>query len=174
MIYKGKDIDIRPGDVILYHYGFIWHDPERYLSYMNRKFTGSFYNHGGIVTTSWGRLFINEALGRGVFSRPLDRYLEREKSKLIVLRYVPQPPAEEICVKANSILGTPYDRAAFVFYQPVYRTFGCWLGTKGKGSERTMGCIEYIAWCYGRPKAYLYTSAEMMADPRFKIIYQEK
>jgi hypothetical protein len=70
--------------------------------------------------------------------------------------------------------GAPYDYAAFVFYQPVYRVCKNWLGSTGRNAEKTMGCIEYMAWCYSRPKWYLYTCAEMTKDYMFEIIYQEK
>jgi hypothetical protein len=174
MIYKGTDIDFQPGDVILFRYGFIWHELERYLSAINRAFTGSYYNHGGIVVKSNDMLLINESVGKGVISRPLVLNLEREKIKLIVLRSRVKQGIDEVCKRAVIKQGTPYDYAAFVFYQPVYRVFKKWLGPTGARAEKTMGCIEYMAWCYSRPQWYLYTAAEMTKDYMFEIIYQEK
>jgi hypothetical protein len=128
MIYKGTDIDFQPGDVILFRYGFIWHELERYLSAINRAFTGSYYNHGGIVVKSNDMLLINESVGKGVISRPLLLNLEREKTKLIVLRSRVKQGIDEVCKKRSS------SRARHTITAPLFFINLC-TGSLKNGSD---------------------------------------
>jgi hypothetical protein len=50
------------------------------MSAINRAFTGSFYNHGGIIVKS-NDILLNESVGKGVVSRPLSQPLEGRKQR---------------------------------------------------------------------------------------------
>lgn len=173
MEYKGKQLDLQSGDVILYRTGFVWTHPITYLSAAIRFFTGVEYNHAAVVVSSWGVPMINEAIGKGIIQRPLAEHLERHKSKIFVLR--PTAPLEEsaFCIHANSALGRSYDTTALVFHHLWYRLTKRWTGSTREKAEKKMVCSEYVAWCHRLENWWLYSSAELLVSKGFTPYYIE-
>jgi hypothetical protein len=144
-----------------------------WLSALVRYFTRCKYNHCAVIVMNWGVPFINEALGHGVVSRPAAVHLERSKTKIMIIRPT-QPQFEQFfCVRANSKLGTPYDRCNLTYQQLIYRRTGLWIGKKGKGAEKHMVCSEYVAWCHQLEKWWLSSTKEVMNHDGFEIFFVE-
>jgi hypothetical protein len=173
MIYRGQYIDLRSGDVVLFRNEFVWRHPKTWISAAVRFFTKCYYNHCGIIIFDWNMPMINEATGKGVIARPLKEYLERNKTKIIILRFSPMPPERAIAMRANAKLGTKYDVGSLVIHQLIYRTLGIWIGRTEEQAEKKMVCSEYVAWCFRLNNWWLYSSAEIFNDNRFTKIYQE-
>jgi hypothetical protein len=172
--YKGEKIELRSGDVVLFRNEFVLTHPKTWLSAAVRFFTKCQYNHCGIIVSSWCTFMINEAKGYGIVTSPANRYLQRNKTKILILRFSPQPSERAICTRANSKLATKYDRSNLVIHQVILRTLGIWIGRTEKAAENKMVCSEYVAWCFELEEWWLYSAAEILKDQRFRIIYQEK
>ncbi|MFL5786733.1 MAG: hypothetical protein ACJ748_01660, partial [Flavisolibacter sp.] len=174
VLYKNKKLLwLQPGDVVLFRSDFVPYIPLRYVSAGVRGFTGVNLNHAGQIVSSWGRLMINEAKGSGVIARPLEYYLERYKTSIVILRPKKAIVEKEFCIKANDKLGTHYDLASLLIHQAWYRITGEWIGKTGPAADNAMECAEYVAWCHGRPDPYLYSVRELLLDDYFEIIYEE-
>jgi hypothetical protein len=174
MIYKGREIDIQSGDIILFRNEFVWSRPRTYLSTAIRGFTKCYYNHSGIIVNDWDTLMINESLIEGVISRPLEQHIERSKTKILVRR--PKVPLVEkdFCSRANSKLGIPYGFKDLLLNEPLYRIFGIWLGHTSEHAEKAMVCTQYIAWCHKLENWWLYSDRELLESDYFVTTYQEK
>lgn len=173
MKYKGEDIDLRNGDIILFRSNFTWSDPMTFLSAAIRFLTRSFFNHCAVVVQYAGFLQINEALADGVVSRPLEGHLDRADSEIMVLRPRIAIDNAAFTKRATSKVGIPYDYSALILFQLLYRLTGIWIGKKYKSAERCMVCSEYAAWCYDLPGWWYYSVKELMISNVFDVVYYE-
>lgn len=176
--------EIKAGDIIIFRNEFAPAIPMTYLSAAIRFFTQCPYNHSALVVENNGVLFLNEALAGGVWSRPLAKFLERGKHTFMgVLR-----PKQEILspitfsINANDLVGIKYDFESLIFHQSVYRIpkllglkrFGRWIGSRNENATAKMVCSEYCAWAHGLPEWWLMSTAELIHNENFELIYQEK
>lgn len=173
MIYKGNDIDVRSGDVVLCRSELVPYNPLRYVSLAIREVTGVNYNHAKVVVGNWNKLMLNEAKAFGVIARPIEDSLNQYKTKIAILR--PKAPIIErdFCIRANSKLGVPYDYRNLFIDQIQFRETGVWKGLTGVESEKKMECAEYVAWCHGLPEAWKYSIRELLLSNYFNVIYEE-
>jgi hypothetical protein len=174
MDYKGKYLDIKSGDVILFRSEFVWKQPVTWLSVLVRFFTKCYYNHCGIIIKNWGVPFVNESLAKGVVTRPLQEHIVRSKTKILIIR--PKWNFEEkmMCVRSNSMLGEKYGFSTLLFYQLFYRITGKWIGRAKEAAEKDgMVCSEYVAWCFNLNKWWLYSAKELLNSGMFKVVYKE-
>lgn len=175
MIYKGQNIQVQSGDVVLFHSGFLWYRPMTYLSAAIRLFTKCYYNHTGLIVSNWQVHFINEALAQGVTARPLQDHIHRSKTNILILRPKTPIAEEQFCVKANGEVGENYDYRNLLIYQLIYRIIHTWVGTKNDAAVKDgFVCSEYVAWAYNLPNWWKYSTAEIYKSDQFQIIYQEK
>lgn len=174
IIYKEEELDLRPGDIILYRNEFILKEPMTYVSAAVRYFTNSYYNHCAIVVETEQGLMINEAIAEGIVSRPLEEHLERTKSKICVLRSKQPVYDRSLNDRAMSKVGAEYDFMSLIVYQVIYRTTGIWIGRKRQSAERVMVCSEYVAWVYSMPEWWLASVKEIQQSDLFEVVYQEK
>jgi hypothetical protein len=77
-------------------------------------------------------------------------------------------------MRANSKVGSKYDLKSLVWFQMVYRITGTWIGPTGEAAVNDgMECAEYVAWCHGLPKSWLYSSRELHDDALFETVFIE-
>jgi hypothetical protein len=173
ILYKNTIVDIRSGDIILFRNEFVWSRPITWLCAAIRFFTRVQYNHAGVVVSSWGVLMLNEAFGRGIITRQLDRCLQRKKTRILVLKPIKEVNESLFCRRANTALGNSYDRSSLLLHQFLLRTIGVWIGRTGEKAAKAMVCSEYVAWCYKLPDWWLYSAKELLNNQNFKIHYKE-
>lgn len=171
--YKGQELDLQPGDIVLYRNEWMPTDPITYLSVLVRLFTQCWYNHCGVIVSNWGVLTINEALGKGVVGRPAELHLERTKSKIKILRPRFEFDQNEFSTKANSALERPYSFRNLVFAQLLYRLTGIWIGDKRDSVGKGMVCSEYCAWTHDLAYWWKLSARELENHEGFDIVYIE-
>lgn len=171
--YKDNHIHVATGDVVLFSNRFIWHKPITWLAAIIHFFTGVEYNHAGIVVYNWGVPFIVESLGRGIICRPLEKYLQRTKTNIVVLRHNRSFQEKELATRAMKACGIGYDYSNLLLHQLVYRTTGFWIGRQSTAFER-MVCTEFAAWCHGLNNWHLYSAKEFLSHPDFETVFLEE
>jgi hypothetical protein len=164
-------MEFKSGDIILYRNEFKWNSPITWLAAAIRFFTGVKYNHAAIVVMSWEVPMINESLGTGVRSRPLDGHLLRQRSSIVVLRSRYPLDERAFCIRANSQLGKRYNFKGFID-QLIYRVTGKWTGHTRKFAKNAVMCTQYVAWCIRRQQWWKYSCAELLDCAEYKIIYE--
>lgn len=148
--YYTLERKLQTGDVVLFYTKFVWYRPITWLAIAIRKIAKVHYNHAGVVVSNWGVLFLNEALGHGVKSIPLQKRLQGTEIK-VLRRAVPKEEAT-LAILANSVLGyTPYDFKGTLLDQLRYhinkkkKWYG-WLDVPE--AEKRMYCYEYAMWVH--------------------------
>lgn len=161
-------MELQSGDIILYSNRFRLLKPVTWLSTLIRIFTRVPYDHCAIVVHSWGVPMLNEALGDGVICRPAAEHLQRKGTSFVVLRPLQPVSEQDLCRKANSMLGRKYDLLTLLVYQPLYRITGRWVGsTQDKIACRQFVCTEYVAWAHNLDRWWLYSAKELIEHPEF-------
>ena len=148
--FKGLE-SLRAGDVVLFRTRFkIW-SPMSWLSALIRFFTGSPFNHVGLIVINQGVPFVNEANERGlVTTRAGARLWGREKDIRILRRmdktFKAPKTARDFSKIMNSYLGvSKYDFASLFIYQLIYQVFGTWHGRTSDAAKAFLYCSEYAA-----------------------------
>lgn len=172
MLYRGTNLELQSGDIILYH-DSLGLQPVTWLAKAIQLFTRSYYNHAGVVISNWNKLFINEARGTGLISRPLENCIERKGCKIMVRRPTYKFWESDLCVRANSKLGTKYDKEALLD-NLWYITFGKWIGRTKQNAESKMVCSEYVAWVHRMNGWWMKNPKDLANSDLFITIYTEQ
>lgn len=149
-------MELKTGDIVLFHSDFKFYSPISYLSAAIRFFADIYYNHVGIIIKNWDVPMVNEAVGRGIIS---DIVTDRLRGKEIkILRPKFEFLEKELAIKANNKLGnTGYDFSGLLFYQLIFQLTKVWIGTKNKQrAEKRMYCYEYVAFLINQIKPDIY------------------
>lgn len=174
MKYKGFDIELKSGDIVLRYSKWEWYNPMRYLSSMIRFCTGEGIlvpckaNHAEVVINDWDTPMLNEA-SFTLISRPAKDWLEKYQTKIIVLEPIEPINEREFCTRANSKLGAGYWVMGLA-WQLLFRITGKWFGP---AQEEKMFCSQYAAWCHGIKDPYLFSCKELLNSPYFQIKFSE-
>lgn len=75
-------MEYKTGDIIFFRIKFKWYNPTTWISALVRLFATIEYNHVGIVVLNWDMPMVNEAVGRGVISTPLNADWHKELIKI--------------------------------------------------------------------------------------------
>lgn len=175
--YQGKPLDLRAGDVILFHTPLSF-APMSWLSWAIRKFTQFPYNHSALIVENNGELFINEAIAGGVVARPLEKYLDRDDS-IIILRSKQELDGLGLSKKANQELGISYnfkgliDNAIYRLPKLVFNVQIPWPGHTATFAMSRMVCSQYVAWAHALPEWWTMSSAEVFYSNRFEVIFEQ-
>ncbi len=171
MLYRNSEIEVRPGDVILYHTALSF-APVSWLAWGIRKVTKSNWNHAALVLEIEGRTFIAEAFGGGVRLRPASYFLDRQRNRIKVLRPV---YSNLLNAKAKALdkLGCKYDFLAVL--QHLWKAIrGKWTGHTGDSAAGRMVCSEYVAYCLGLTEWWTWTAADLDRYTFFKRVFNEQ
>jgi uncharacterized protein YycO len=177
--YRTHELDLREGDVILFHTPFEpLKNPVSFVSLGVRFFTQCDYNHCAIITSMEEKLHLVEAKAEGVVAHPVEEVLDREKDRIMVLRRKEVPG--DVSQKANSRVGAPYDYMSLLVYQPIYRTpkllfgrYGKWYGPTGDKAEWAEVCSEVVAYAHGLDQFWLVSGAEILQNQIFTPVFTE-
>jgi hypothetical protein len=170
MNYKGQNIDIKHGDIILYRYHFNPLKPYTYLSVVVRTLTNIRYNHCALVVETNGKLMLNEAIAEGVVSNPVEQTLEHPSSDILILRAKELPPF--FLERAVSGVGKKYDYKFLFADQLWYRLSRIWTGHTEKFADEKFACAEYAGYCLGMDGWWKYSDKELLS--KLDIVYVEK
>lgn len=136
-----------------------------------RFFTRYRYNHVGIVVSNWDKLFINEAVEKGVLSIPLEGRLDGQEIKII--RGINSIDEKVFARKANSFLGkTGYDFSSLLLFQLWFQLTGKWVGKKGDRASRRLYCSEYAAYMYELKDWWTYSPDMIGEEKNFMTIFE--
>lgn len=154
------------GDIILFKTPFYLLKPMSWLAALIRLFTGSPYNHAGIVHEINGRLFFCEADENGVHTELLESRLEGSKSKILILRPRFNFNAEIINFNCENILGRKYGEWLLIKY-----AFAILTGQPMRSEEARKGntfvCTHVAAYVHGLNNWWRTSPKELYNDPRF-------
>lgn len=178
--YRGQQLKIQVGDAILYRNEFRWNEPATWLSTIIRFITQCPVNHTAVVSADPdGVLMLNEALGRGVVSRPLAKHLDRTFSTIVIRRDKRAIDTLEFITRANSVIGRPYDVNSLVWHALIYQlTRACgwkplWNGKTGEKAEGKIHCAEYYAWLKQYPEWWTATTRTVFDHPDLETVFFE-
>jgi hypothetical protein len=171
--YKGNNLDLQAGDVVMFRNNLMITEPLTFLSLAVRAFTQFEFNHSAVVVNNQGLPFISEAIMSGIVSRPAQLHMERSKTRIMVIR--PKTPVDEFLftVRANSKLGTKYDFENLFIHQPIFRTTGKWIGPTYDHAQKRMVCSEFIAWAHQLPNWWNASTKEIFTSGKFYPIFKE-
>lgn len=174
--YKGKNLNLESGDIILIRNEFLWYKPMRYLSAIVRFFTGVKYNHASMVVVTDGVPLQVEAKLSGVVASNLQDSIERKKSKIIILRRQ-ESNQSTVRTRALNLLGKPYDIPTLIWWQLLYRTLKVWMGpTDGPENLNKLVCTDLVAYAHEFPGYWKFSAKEFLdrigAD--LEVVYVEK
>ena len=159
-------MDYKTGDIVLFKTKFKWYNPITYVSVAIRAITGYDYNHVGVVVSNWDKLFLNEAIEKGVISIPLEKRLKGQE--ILVLRDSSPIDEKKFAVEANSFLGnTGYDFSSLLVFQLIYQITNKWIGRKEENATKRMYCSEYVAYLYKMKDWWAVAPDAIGNDKRF-------
>jgi len=122
------------------------------------------YNHVFMVVDMWDKVFIAEALAKGISVRPWkeSKYYGSSKTKLLRLKEeFNDLEKEEISKIAVSYALKPTRYDIFMFpFQIILTISGLWLGPKGKRAQRRLYCSEAVAFWINQIKPSFFEKPE--------------
>lgn len=141
-----------------------WH-PGSWLAAIVRFFTGCRYNHAIIIHQINYIDCVIEAIEKGVYITPLEDWVKKypHELKYIDLPYKPDKK------KLISSLGKSYDYTSLFKHQlkhQIQRWFGVkkWEGRTGEKAAEKLYCSELVAYVYGIPEWWRFTTADLMEE----------
>jgi len=161
--YTFHDLALKTGDLVLFRTPLSW-SPMSWLAQLIRIFTGSAYNHAGIIVEIWGRPFLLEANERGLVAAPAEYRLHGRE--ILVRKPLFSFISSEIARRAVSRLGvSKYDFKSLFVYQVLYQIFGTWKGKKNDDAVDRLYCSEFYAWCFREEfVAWYLTDPEVLVN----------
>ena len=147
-----SEIKIESGDVLL-------HQSKSWLGRQIRKWMEfarvkaglnprTLYNHASMVIELWGKLWIIEAVGKGVHILPLEQRLGHDKQILVKTwkKILTKKEANNLSKKAVAFAGEnhEYQFSAFILHI-IKITFGKWFGRKNIKTQKRVNCSELVA-----------------------------
>jgi hypothetical protein len=166
---------IKTGDIILEHTKFRpFKVPVSIVSLFIRILTGCKWNHAGLAVRENGKVYVIDALGKGVtkrewseFRQPMNKdvSLWRVKSKY---QYRTMAETKE---EANSLVGIPYDIANLFIHQPILLLFKVWIGRIEQAQDK-LACSELVAYLYRGifPKWYRLNPVDLIKSGKLDQI----
>jgi hypothetical protein len=143
-------MELKTGDVILFHTKFKITKPLTWIPVFIRLCLNTRYNHVGVIISNWGKLFLNEADEKGIVAVPIEERLKNKE--YVVLRCIHPIIERDFAIKANSYLGSKYDFLSLFVYYPIYLLTGKWIEpTRSRNDQRKLFCSEYVALLYDIP-----------------------
>lgn len=134
-------IELKTGDLVFFR-------SKGVLPLLIRKFAKIQYNHVGVVVSNWEKLFLNEAVGRGIMAQPLSNRIDGREKDILIRRPINPINEKEFAQKANSCLGKKYDFRGLIINQGLLQVFGKWNGGDAGKEEGRFYCYEYASFCY--------------------------
>ena len=171
-------IQIQAGDVFSVYTPFKFKRPMSWLSSLIRVITKDKYSHSAIAVEIWGRIFICEALAKGIVMKPIEEWPQGDM--IAVSRPNFSFDKKAFNIKALSKVGnTGYDYSSLIFYQLIYQITGKWMGWTSATVRATnkFYCSEFVGWLYDSifPDWYKTKPENIYDDKRsFIIIYEGK
>lgn len=108
-----------------------------------KLFTGSKFNHIGIIVIENNIPILYESLEKGVVKNRFE--IRVDKNSVIKLLRPLEVPNTLISFVNESVNVVKYDYINLLWYQFVYKTTGWWLG---KTTTDKMICSEFVARCF--------------------------
>lgn len=162
---------LQTGDIVLFRTPFKWYNPISYLGAAIRFFTKYPYNHVGVVVSNWGKLFINEAIEKGVISIPVENRFKGED--VLILRDPIGIDEEVFARRANSFLGnTGYDFTSLLMFQLIFQVTKTWIGRTQEKAKKRMYCSEYVAYLYGINNWWRVSPDRINNGGTFNVVFE--
>ena len=138
------------------HSPFDWRKPKRYLCFLIRFITRSYWNHSAILVNNDGVDEVVEVDTKGVVKVPFEKYKRHGIIKLSENTY--QVPWERI---SKHIGVAKYDFRNLIFHQTLKEVFGIFITPKqGRKGER-FTCSEFVAYVLDLPEPWTYTPRQI-------------
>lgn len=138
------------------HSPFDWRKPKRYLCFLIRFITRSYWNHSAILVNIDGTDYVIESDMNGVVMIPFENYKRHGIIKLSENTY--QVPWERI---SKHIGVTKYDFRNLIFHQTLKEVFGIYITPKqGRKGEKFV-CSEWDAYVIDKPNPWSWTPRQI-------------
>jgi hypothetical protein len=138
------------------HSPFDWRKPKRYLCFLIRFITGSYWNHSAIFLKEGENDYIIEADTHGVSMIPFENYKRHGTIKLSDKTFLVE--YERIKTKIGV---AKYDFRNLIIHQTLKEVFGIFITPKqGRKGER-FTCSEFVAYVLDLPEPWTYTPRQI-------------
>jgi hypothetical protein len=142
--------------VLSLHSPFDWRKPKRYLCFLIRFITRSYWNHSAILANIDGIDQVVEADIDGVVKIPFEEYKQNGVIKLSEKTY--QVDWERI---SKHIGVAKYDYRNLFFHQALKEIFGIYITPKpGRKGEKFV-CSELVAYALKKPEPWSWTPRQI-------------
>jgi len=138
------------------HSPFDWRKPKRYLCFLIRFITRSYWNHSAILVNNDGVDEVVEADMNGVVKVPFEKYKRHGTIKLSENTY--QVPWERI---SKHIGVAKYDFRNLFFHQALKEIFGIFITPKQGRAGEKFTCSEFVAYVLDLPEPWTYTPKQI-------------
>lgn len=163
---------MKTGDIIFFKTNFCWYKPASWLSTAIRLIANIEYNHVGLIILIWDRIFVLEALGKGIILTPYEKRINNKKIK--ITRPYREINEKEYATEAMSYLSTKYDYAGLLFHQLIYMITKKWIGGSENKEIKRFYCYEFVAFMNKKdyPNWHKVNSLEILYADWHELIYK--
>lgn len=148
---------IKQIQILSLHSPFNWKKPKRYLCYLIRYVTNSYWNHSAIYIEDGIDKYVIESDIGGVVMIPYSNYQKNGIIKLSEKIY----PVEWTRISKH-IGVAKYDYRNLLVHQTLKEIFGIFLPPKSKGRKgEKFTCSEFVAYVLDLPQPWTYTPKQI-------------